>query len=125
MPQPGEIRVPGLQKLDVLEMADEFPPNAVKFTEEALPGGKHGELGTVAVVLLSGLAINALAGWLLKNRTKNRIRKTVEVVDASGKRRTETLDIDLSSSMAPKADVLNALAKITGFDLKKLLEPEA
>ena len=122
MATPAQIRVPGLQKLDVMEMSDAFPPGAVTFADETLPGGKHGELATTAVVVVSALAVKALATWLMKNRTTNRIRKTVEIVDASGTTRKETIDVDLSSSAAPDADVLKALGKILHLDLAKLLD---
>lgn len=118
----AQIRIPGLQKLDILEMSEQFPLDGVTFADEAMADGKHGELATTAVIVLTVITIKALAAWLLKGRTRNRIRKTIEVVDASGVRRIETLDIDLSSSLSPQADVLKELSNITGFDLTRLLE---
>jgi len=118
----AQIRVPGLQKLDILEMSEQFPQDAVTFADEVMPGSKHGELAATAVIVLTALSIKALATWLLKNRTRNRINRRVEVVDTSGAKHIETIDIDLSSSLSPQADVMKELSKITGFDVTNLLE---
>ena len=122
MPAVATIRIPGLQKLDVLEMPEAFPAGAVAFTDEKMTGGRHGELVTTAVVVLTALSLKALAAWLLKSRTSKRITKTIEIVDASGARRIETLNVDVSSSSAPESEVLKALATLTSFDVTKLLD---
>lgn len=119
---PTKIRISGLPKLDVLEMSDEFPKDSVSLANERMPGAEHGELATTAIIVVSALTIKALATWLMKNRKKNRITKTIEIIDASGATRIETIDIDLSSSVAPEADVLKQLSKITKFDISDLLQ---
>lgn len=117
----SEIRVQGLTKFDQLELQHELPSGVIRFEEERMPGGKHGELLTTAVIVSTVLGIRALGAWLLKTRTNNRIAKTVELVATDGSRRVEKIEIDLSKSTAPDRDVLGALAKLMGVDFADLL----
>ncbi len=115
------IHITGLSKLDYHELQHEFKGADIEFKDEAMPGGKHGELVTTAVIIISIAAVKLLGAWLLKNRDRNRIRRTIEIVDKDGVKRTETLDMDLSSSKAPEADVLSGLAKLLDIDPASLL----
>lgn len=117
----AEIHVQGLTKLDQLELQQGLAPGVIRFEEERLPGGKHGELLTTAVIVATVLGIRALGAWLLKTRTNNRIAKTVELVAADGSRRVEKVEIDLSKSTAPDRDVLGALAKLFDVNIADLL----
>jgi mannitol/fructose-specific phosphotransferase system IIA component (Ntr-type) len=75
----------------------------------------HGELATVAVVTITLAGLNALANWLLKDRRKQEVVKTVVITDASGATRTETIRIKLSESTS-QPEVVKQLASITQFD---------
>jgi hypothetical protein len=117
------LHVQGLSKLDRMELAADFKNAPVRFQDEKLPDGQHGELGSTAVIALSLVGLKLLAAWLVKNRKKGRIRRSIEIVKANGERRTETLDVDLSSSESPEAAVVDALATLTKFDLQASLKP--
>jgi hypothetical protein len=116
----AEIRVPGLTKLDKLEIDEYLDAGSVRFENESMPGGKHGELLTIAVVAATIIGLRGLAAWLLKDREHNRIRKRIEIVHADGTTHIETIDMDLSASQAPKAAILKELAKLTDIDIAAL-----
>ncbi len=111
------IRVPGMTRLDRLEIGHELGADAVRFEEEALPDGQHGELATTAIVVVTVLSLKVLASWLIKNRTSNKIRKTIEIVGADGSRRSETIEIDMRTSTTPERDIMGQLAKLCEIDL--------
>jgi hypothetical protein len=118
----ASIRIPGLTKLDKLELEEEFEPGSVQFEDQEMKGARHGEPTTVAIVLVSAMAIRALAAWLLKERKSDSIEHVVEIVDQNGKRRVETIKINLTSSKAPKADVIRQLGRLCKVDLGLLEE---
>jgi hypothetical protein len=109
------IRVPGLTRLDKLELEKELAPGSVTFKDE-LSDAAHGEPLTTAVVIVSVVAIRALAGWLMKDNESGVIEKKVETIDAKGKRRITTLKVNTKSSRAPKAEVVGKLAQLVGID---------
>jgi hypothetical protein len=119
------ITIAGLTQLDQLELADQFAAGSVTFKEEKLPGAKHGEPLTILLIAaISGPALGVLAAWLLKDRTSDKIHKRVEVTDAKGNKRVETVDVDLRTSKSPRKDVIQALGKVCHVDLAEL-EKEA
>jgi hypothetical protein len=111
------IRVQGLDKLDQLELNEQFEPGAVHFEESVMSDGKHGELVTTAVVVVSVLGLKVLAAWLIKSRTKEKFKKTIEIFSADGSKRVETIEVDFLSSTAPKESVLKELARLCNVDL--------
>ena len=119
------IRIIDLTKFDQLELGGSLSPDVIKFESQQAEGGKFGELLTTAVILGTILGIRTLAAWLLKTRKHDRILQRVEIVNADGSRRIETIDIDLTSSTAPKSDVLKQLASLLDIDLKSLLDSES
>lgn len=119
------IRVQGLDKLDQLELDEQFEPGAVQFEESAMTDGKHGELVTTAIVVVSVLGLKVLAAWLMKNRSGEKLRKTIEIVNADGSKRVETIEIDLRSSVAPNKTVLTELARLCNVDLGVLQDDKA
>jgi hypothetical protein len=123
-PTAKEIRIAGLTKLDRAELSEGADTRNIRFEDEQMPGEKHGELLATAVVLITVAGLHTLGAYLLRTQEKGRIRKTVEVVDSRGRRITETVEVDISKSKAPKASVLKELAKLTGIDASQLLEGE-
>jgi hypothetical protein len=121
---PNSILVPGLTKLDKMEIEEEFEPGTVTFEDQELKGGKHGEPTTTAIVIISVVAIRALAAWLMKDSESSSIEKKVEIIDANGKTRVETIKVDLKSSTSPKADVLKQLSQLLKVDFSLLNEKE-
>ena len=120
--QPTLIRIPGLTKLDKLELSDLLDSDSISFEDQPLPGGKHGELATTAVIIISVAALQALTYWILKARKGMSFRKTVEIVDQNGQVRKETIEYQASSSEAPEASILKQLAVACGVDLNSLLK---
>jgi hypothetical protein len=113
------IRVPGLTRLDSLDLRRQFPDAAITFDEGTATDQEHGELVTVAVIGLTLVGLRALAAWLLKNRRGAVIEKTVVVTHGDGSTRTETIKIKVSESTS-EADVVKELANITHLDLGEL-----
>lgn len=109
---PIEVRVPGMTRVEALEI-QRAAPETIRF-ETAPPG--TGKLGidpiTIAVLILTADSLKILAAWLMKKRQSNRIHQTIEVVYPDGTRRTHTIDINLSSSDAPDAAVLKRVAEL-------------
>jgi hypothetical protein len=116
-----EIRVPGFTKLDQLELQSELKPGEVKFEEGRLSDAKHGEpITLIFVAAITSASLGVLAAWLMKDNKSERITHRVEFVDAAGNKRSETLDVDLKESKAPRADVIGALARLANIDLSAL-----
>ena len=115
-----EILVDGLRRIDAMQLDKVHPGAEISFPEQDITDSEHGELATAAVVAVTLAGLQVLASWLMKNRKGTHVTKTLEVVDADGSRRTETLEIDLSESKAPDKDVLEALASIAKVDLSQL-----
>ena len=65
MKAPTSICVPGLTRIDQLEMGQDLDASVVKFQDEALPPGTHGELFSVAIIAATIIGIRGLAAWLL------------------------------------------------------------
>lgn len=121
----GVIRVPGLTRLDQLELGDDLEPGSVKFENQELDGAKHGEPVSIAIIAVSMVALKVLAAWLLKNSDRQILEKKVELIGADGKsRRVETIRVDLRSSQAPKAAVLKELGRLCAVDVSSLLNKE-
>ncbi len=116
---PVQIRVPGLSRLDQAELADEAEGESIQFEEEAMPDGRFGELMTVAVLAVTFAAMKVLASYLLRTSEGQVIKKTIEVVNADGSTHRETIEVNLHSSMAPKADVLKAISSALHIDLSQ------
>lgn len=115
------VRIPGLSRLDSLDLKKRFPKAEITF--EATTGGDaaHGELASIALVTLTLAGVQAFAAWLMKDRKKNRIEKTVEIVDKKGVRRTEKIVIDIDESTS-EADVVKQLGTMMHVDVGKLLK---
>jgi hypothetical protein len=78
----AEVRVQGLTRLDSLDLKRQFPDAVIAFEEADSADPWHGELATVAVVTITLAGLNALANWLLKDRRKQEVVKTVVITDA-------------------------------------------
>src|SRR5690349_12912988 len=98
------IRVPGLSRIDALELRENVAGEAVRTEEEPVPEDAIGEIGLViAVITATAAGLRALAAYF-DSRTKGavvreeieiespgqtRVRRTIEVSGESGKSRTE------------------------------------
>src|SRR4051794_23212504 len=83
-----KIIIPGMTKLEQLDLEEALQEEDVEFGEQQLPAGASGEfLTVVAVVTLSALAIKTLAVWLAKNRASdNQIDEWLEIEYPDGTR---------------------------------------
>jgi hypothetical protein len=117
---PVEIRVAGVSRLDVLDFEEDLPADAIRFETPVLGSPGHGEVATVAIVAIAALALRALTAVLLKRRKGAAVERTIQIVDASGQVRTETLRVHLSESSPPEAQVLSALTKLLEIDIKAI-----
>ncbi|MBI3867374.1 MAG: hypothetical protein HY299_02500 [Verrucomicrobia bacterium] len=115
------VRIPGLSRLDSLDLKKRFPKAEIAFEPTTGSDAAHGELAAIALVALTVVGVQALAAWLMKNRKKNRIEKTVEIVDKKGARRTEKIVIELSESTS-EADVVKQLGKMMHVDVASLFK---
>lgn len=113
------VRIQGLSRLESLELKKAFPGLEVDFETGRTSETEHGELTTVAIIVLTLAGIQALASWMMKDRKNNVIEKRVEVVDASGQRRIETIMIRISESTS-QADVVKELGKSLHVDVAGL-----
>jgi len=113
------IRIFGLSRLDSLDLKKKFPDARITFEPGTTKDPQHGELVTVALVALTVAGLNVLAAVLLKDRNRGKIEKTIEIINADGSRRTETIVMEVSESTS-HADVVKALAPQIGVDLSKL-----
>ena len=101
----AKIRIPGLSHLDREELAQEVDGDLIEFESEAMPGSQYGELLTTAVVIVTLAGLRVLATYLLRTSENEKIRKTLEIVNADGSKKVETIEIELNMSKAPQADV--------------------
>jgi hypothetical protein len=110
-----ELRFPGLTELDVIELENSLEENnldtsLVRFEEQSLEGDSYGEPATITVIIIvSVAALKVLNTWLLKNRQVKHFKKKIETIDSSGRRKIVTIEIDLSSSTAPEAELVKQL----------------
>ncbi len=115
----ARVRIQGLNRLESLELKKAFPGLEVDFETGKTSETEHGELATVAIIVLTLAGIQALASWMMKDRRNNVIEKSVEVVDASGKKRIEKIVIHINESTS-QADVVKELGKSLHVDVAGL-----
>jgi hypothetical protein len=113
------IRVFGLTRLDSLDLKKQFPQANISFEPTPTNDPERGELATAALITLTIVGIQALAAWLLKNRSGKKIEKTLEIINKDGSKRTERFVMEASDSTTD-ADVIKELAKMTQVNLSQL-----
>jgi hypothetical protein len=89
------IRVPGLTRLESLELKKRFPDAKITFDSSSGSDEAPGELLTVGLIAITLAGINALAAYFVMDTRKGRVEKTVEVVDKRGVRRKEKLVVNV------------------------------
>jgi len=107
------LRLLDLSALDVSELKRLLPPESYEVEKEQLPPGQHGDLGVTAamVVLVSPLVIQAITAWLMKKRQRQSIVLTIEKIAPDSTTERRSLEINLSGSEAPHADVLQQIVR--------------
>lgn len=113
------VRIPGLSRLDSLELKKRFPDAKITFDSSSGSDEAPGELLTIGLIALTLAGINALAAYFVMDTKKGRVEKTVEVVDSKGTRRKETLVVELDERTS-HAEVVEQLGKMMHIDLNAL-----
>lgn len=109
---PPRLRMLELSVLDARELQRLLPAGSYQVEQDKLHPGEHGDLGiTVAiVVLITPSVIQAITAWLLKKRHRKSVVLTIEKIGPDNITDKRTLEITLSGSEAPQADVLRQIA---------------
>lgn len=115
-----KLRVSGVGKIDKLRFEKDLESGSFSFDEEPLPAGQYGEPILFATVIISLVSLSVLAAWLLRTTETNHIIKTIEIEFPDGTKKIETIEMDLSSSTAPEAEVIKEIASLCKFDLELL-----
>lgn len=116
-----EIRIPGLTKLDQLELKKQLGSEDIRFEEALVDDGDHGELATVtAIVIVTLAALKALSVWAARTGTDITTTTVTETVDEHGRPQkvTETCII---KSTGVDAEALKQLGTATNVDVSPLL----
>jgi hypothetical protein len=112
-----QVGIPGLSRSEQFDLRASLPTSDSRTESEKLPRTKLGEPFTgVIVVILTVESIKALATWLLKKKERTRIRQRFQRVYADGTREEFELDIDVSKSSAPHADVVRSIGQAFDVD---------
>jgi hypothetical protein len=117
--QLATIRLTGLDRADAADLEDvlaehALAPDELRIEEETLPPHRLGE--PVTFILLAGITmatIGVLGAFLMKRRTREALRYSVEVTYPDGTRKVEVLELSRNESEAPDPEVIEKLAEIT------------
>ena len=88
------LRILGLQRSDARELAESVGPEASVLSEEPLPVGGYGDIGTrIVAVPVTARALRAVARHLAARQQSlaDTVTVLVEIDDADGTRHKETL----------------------------------
>lgn len=115
--QPLVVRIPALTELEKLELEKQVNPNLLEFKKQTIETDAHGELmTTTAVVIITVAALQGLTAWLLRTSRRRKIKKVFKITYPDGRTEERTIELDLSESQAPEADVLEAIAALFKVD---------
>jgi hypothetical protein len=86
------LRVPGLSKIDALELSEQLPKEDVVLEETSVPGGAYGEPATItAALLLGAYAFKALSAYLERKNGESPFERVIEVEMTDGTRIVERI----------------------------------
>ncbi len=112
------LRLPGLQRSDAHELADEVGPEAVILPDEAPPIGGYGDLGTRTVaVTVTTRTVRAVARHLAA-RQQSRAEKVsvlVQIDNADGTRHKQTLIYEVAPGQGTVQAAETALRALPGI----------
>ncbi|MBM2615641.1 hypothetical protein JIG36_08760 [Actinoplanes sp. LDG1-06] len=80
------VRVDGLHGIELDELTETVPPEAVESVHEPEPSATHyGELTLITVALIaSGAAVQALSAWLSRRAARNQVQQGFTIVVEPG-----------------------------------------
>jgi hypothetical protein len=105
-----------LDAFDIEDLKAELGDSLMSVDKEK-PTEAFGEPITIAVIILTPIAIKAIAAWLTKNRHRVEIFDEVEVVRPDGSRERHRMSIKASSSVT-EPDVVKQLVSGLNLDPK-------
>lgn len=103
-----------VNEYDLAELRSLLRDEQVEISEEK-PVGAQGELVTVVLILVTPVAIKAMAAWLLKQRRKRKATIRAEKICIDGSRETIEATIEICESATSK-DVIGQLGSIFKID---------
>jgi hypothetical protein len=111
------LRLPGLQRSAARELADSVGAEATIVSEESLPVGGYGDVGTRTVaVIVSARALRAVARYLAarQHSREETVAMAVQIDDPDGTRREETLTYRAAPGQSPVEVAAAALRALPG-----------
>jgi hypothetical protein len=111
------LRLRGLQRSDARELADGVGAEATILSENALPVGGYGDVGTRTVaVVVTARALRAVARYLAGRQQSHEqtVSLVVEIADPDGTRREETLAYKAAAGQSPVEAAATALRALPG-----------
>lgn len=110
----SEITIARLGRLEAVELQEMLGGAASIRETRALRSDKHGDLGTIdLIVQLAPYALGVVGFWLLKYRDRTDFYRTIKVTRPDGTTREETIRFSESSSASPESSVVAALANLS------------
>ena len=111
------LRLRGLKRSDARALADDVGAEATILSEEALPIGGYGDVGTRTVaVIVSARALRAVARYLAARQRSHReaVSLVLEIDDPDGTRREETLAYTAAPGQSTVEAATTALRALPG-----------
>jgi hypothetical protein len=111
------LRLRGLQRSDARELADNVGAEATILSEESLPVGGYGDLGTRTVaVIVTARALRAVARHLAAHQHSHAetVSLVVQIDDPNGTRREETLSYTAAAGQSTVEAAATALRALPG-----------
>lgn len=111
------LRLRGLQRSDARELADTVGTEATVVSDESLPVGGYGDLGTRTVaVVVTARALRALARYLAARQQSHgeTVSLVLQIDDPDGTRREETLVYKAAPGQSPVEAAATALRALPG-----------
>ncbi|HTP19787.1 MAG TPA: hypothetical protein VMJ65_09295 [Solirubrobacteraceae bacterium] len=111
------LRLRRIQRSDAQELAESLGAEATVLSDESLPVGGYGDLGTRTVaVIVTGRTLRAVARYLAaQQRSRDQtVSLVVQIDDPDGSRRDETLTYTAAPGQSTLEAAANALRALPG-----------
>jgi hypothetical protein len=111
------LRLRGLQRSDARELADDVGPDGTILSEESLPIGGYGDVGTRTVAMVvTARALRAVARYLAARQRSHdeTVSLVVQIDDPDGSRREETLVYTAAPGQSTVEAATTALRALPG-----------
>jgi hypothetical protein len=112
------LRLPGLRISDARELAGSVGAEATILSEESLPVGGYGDIGTRTVaVIVTARTLRSVARYLAARQISRdeTVAMVVQIDDPDGTRREETLTYRAAPGQSPVEVAAAALRALPGF----------